>query len=234
MVVSVNEVGEQRFFLYYAWTLLGIVVFCFGGKAIFDAEGLPPITPLHHFHAVSMMSWFVLFAVQPTLIHYGKYKQHRLLGQWSVVLVLVFIGLGIAMSLHNWERTGRVLIVTANATNLSLFIIFFLAALYWRQVADTHKRLMLYATLFLMGPAIGRLTEIFNLSPYYSVPILIALQLTPIIYDKRIRGKVHPVCWIGFVAFFITIPIIVGLSESLAWKAMLVDFLGPAGSLLPP
>jgi hypothetical protein len=229
-----TPVKKEPFFFYYAWVILAIVVFCFGGKAVFDADGLPPITNLHHFHAVAMLSWFVLFAVQPTLIHHGKYKLHRLLGKLSILVVVTFIGFGIAISLYNWGRTGRVLIITANTLNLTLFVSFYLMAIKWRKVADTHKRLMLYATLFLMGPAIGRLPEIFNLSPYYSVPILIALQLLPILHDKRVHGKVHRVCWLGFLAFFVTIPIIVGLSESLAWKLVLENILGPAGGVQVP
>jgi hypothetical protein len=77
------DARQEPFFFYFAWVILLTVIVCFGAKAIFDAEDLPPITPLHHVHAVSMMAWFALFAVQPTLIHYGNHRAHRLLGRLS-------------------------------------------------------------------------------------------------------------------------------------------------------
>ena len=61
---------EESFFFYYAWFILFFVIACFGAKAIFDPEGLPPITKLHHFHALTMLSWFFLFALQSTLIRF--------------------------------------------------------------------------------------------------------------------------------------------------------------------
>jgi len=45
-----NDVFFQRF----AWFLLLFVIASFGAKAVFDTEDLPPLTWLHHFHAVAI------------------------------------------------------------------------------------------------------------------------------------------------------------------------------------
>ncbi|MEM9301966.1 MAG: hypothetical protein AAGE01_07635 [Pseudomonadota bacterium] len=44
----------EPFFRHFAWFLLAFVILSFLGKAILDTEDLPPITPLHHCHAVTM------------------------------------------------------------------------------------------------------------------------------------------------------------------------------------
>jgi hypothetical protein len=217
---------NEPFFFYYAWFIFFFVIACFGAKAIFDSDGLPPITPLHHFHAVTMLSWFFLFALQPTLVRFNHFKLHRTLGQLSPLVVIAFIGFSISISLLNWDRTGRTLIITANGVNLTIFICLYVAAIIKRQQAATHKRLMLYATISLLGPAAGRIPEIFDQSPFMSVPIILALQIAPLVHDKIVHRKIHKATWIGFLIMLSTIPIIVGLSESSAWKDILINILG--------
>lgn len=230
MQQATPTVQNSAFFAGYAWALFILVVLCFGGKALFDPDGLPTIIPLHHFHAVAMLAWFVLFAVQATLIHQGQQRWHRLLGRISPLVVTCLLAFAIAISLLNWEKTGRTLIITVNALNLFLFLSYYTAGIIYRKRTRAHMRLMLYATLILMGPAIGRLPEIFDLSPFMAVPGLLLLQVIPLIHDKWVNGKIHPVCWMGFLVFLVTVPMIVSLSDSAAWKALLVSVLGsPAG-----
>ena len=217
---------EESFFFYYAWFILFFVIACFGAKAIFDPEGLPPITNLHHFHALTMLSWFILFALQPTLIRFEKIKLHKSIGQLSPLVVIAFIGFSVPISLLNWDRTGWPMIITANSVNLTIFISLYVFAIIKRQQAATHKRLMLYATISLLGPAAGRIPEIFDQSPFMSVPIIMALQLAPLVHDKIVHRKIHKATWIGFIIMLSTIPIIVGLSESEAWKEILINLLG--------
>lgn len=222
-------VGGEPFFRYFAWVILLTVIACFGAKAIFDSEDLPPITTLHHVHAVSMLSWFVLFAVQPTLIHLGKVRVHRLLGALSPLIVLAFFSFAISISLLNWGRMGAVLIVTANGINLAIFLGLYLAAITLRRHAAAHKRLMLYASLSMMGPAFGRIPEIFDQSPFLAVPFVFAYQLAPPVHDFVKYRRVHPATWIGFGLLLAAIPAIVGLSGSESWAAVLESVLGPRG-----
>jgi len=229
-----TRVKDEPFFFYFSWVILFLVIISFGGKALFDADGMPPITRLHHFHAVAMMAWLLLFAIQPTLIRAGHYSAHRLLGKFSVIVVIIFFGFAISISMLNWDRTGQPLIVTVNALNLLLFTAFYVSAIMWRTEAAKHKRLMLYATLSLMGPATGRLPEIFDITPFASVPIMFSLQLAAVVHDKMVHRKVHKVSWIGFAVFLITIPVILTLSESSAWNDILVNVLGTPSEVLKP
>lgn len=221
----------ERFFPIFAWILLLTVIVCFGAKAIFDGEDLPPITWLHHAHALTMLSWFVLFAVQATLVQRGQIPAHRLLGRLSPLVVLAFIGCALPISLLNWQRMGFALIPTANGVNLILFLGLYLAAIAWRRNTPAHKRLMLYATLPMMGPAFGRIPEIFDITPVAAVPFVLGYQLAPLIHDRWVHGRVHPASWVGFALALAAIPLILGLSESAAWTNLLEQLLGPGGSM---
>ncbi|MEZ5469960.1 MAG: hypothetical protein R3F18_20160 [Lysobacterales bacterium] len=223
---------REPFFRNFAWIILATVIVCFGAKAIFDTKDLPPITPLHHLHAVAMLSWFVLFAVQPTLVEAGKVRAHQLLGRLSPLVVLTSFTFALQISLLNWQRMGAPLIITANGVNLTLFAGLYIAAISYRRDAATHKRLMLYATLSMMGPAFGRLPEIFDQSPVLAVPLIFGFQLAPLIHDRIVHRRIHPASWVGFALMLGAIPLILGLSGSAAWADFLEGILGPRGGQL--
>ena len=222
-----SHADDEPFFTYFAWVILVTVIVCFGAKAIFDADGLPPITPLHHVHAASMLAWFGLFAVQPTLVRTGHVRVHRLLGRLSPLVVLTFLVLAVRISLLNWTRTGRPLILTANSVNLVLFTGFFLSALAFRRTTPVHKRLMVFASLSMMGPAFGRIPEIFDADPVLAVPFVLGYAFAPAVHDRIVHRRVHPASWIGVALLIATIPVILGLSGSPEWKAVLERVLGP-------
>jgi len=216
--------------MVFAWFLLAFVVISFGSKALFDSKDLPPLTWLHHCHAVAMLSWFALFALQPTLIERRKIALHRLLGRLSPLVVVAFIGFALPIAQLNWERSGDPLIVTANGVNLVFFIALYSAALVWRGNAAAHKRLMVYATLMLIGPAAGRIPELFDRSPMLTVPIVLSLQLTPLVHDLIVHRRVHPATWFGMAMVLVAIVVILGVSGSEAWIALLERFMGPRGA----
>lgn len=226
---SGRNADRESFFFFFAWFLLFFVVASFGAKAVFDTDDLPPLTVLHHFHAVAMLSWFGLFALQPTLVQQGRIDAHRLLGKLSPIVVIGFIGLAIPITLLNWGRIGDPLLVTANGVNLVLFVALYSSAIAWRRDAAAHKRLMTYATLMLMGPAAGRIPELFDQSHMLSVPIILALQLTPLVHDIVVRRRVHPATWIGMALVLAAVVLILGLSGSESWAAFLERALGPRG-----
>lgn len=224
--MSNQTVKREPFFRYFAWVLLLIVVAAFGGKALFDTENLPPITYQHHLHALAMLSWFLLFAVQPTLIHLGKVRTHRLLGKLSPIVVLTFLSFSVVISQLNWHRQGDPLIITANSVNFTLFVGLYISAIVCRYRAMAHKRLILYATIALMGPAFGRIPEIFDQSVFMALPLVLGTQIAPVVHDIVVHRRVHPATWIGFALVLAAIPVILGLSGSPTWAAFLENMLG--------
>lgn len=222
---------DTRFFRLFSWVILAFVILAFGGKALFDTKDLPPITLMHHFHAVSMGSWFVLFALQATLIERGDTKLHRMLGRLSPIIVVIFLIFAGIISKLNWGRVGEPLIVTANLINCMLFLGFYTSAILKRHDPDAHKRFMVFATLSIIGPAAGRIPETFDANVFLALPISLVFMFTPLVYDRFSRRKVHRVTVVATVLLILTIPALLALSGSEAWISFLEAVMGPRGPI---
>lgn len=220
---------DTVFFRNYAWVILGFVVIAFGGKAVFDTADLPPITLLHHFHAVSMLTWFVLFAVQASLIDQGNTRLHGTLGRLSIFVVATLLVFAVMIAQLNWARVGGPLVITSNFVNSLLFVGFYVGGALLRQRTQTHRRLMLFATLSYLGPASGRIPEILDASVFLGLPIMLAFVFTPLVYEGVFKRKVHPATLIATGLIIIAIPVQIILSGLPAWVSVMEAVLGPGG-----
>ena len=66
------------------------------------------------------------------------------------------------------------------------------AALYLRQQSQTHKRLMLLATLALLTPAIARLPGIAAAGPPAFWGLTDLFIVACFVYDRVTSGRIHP------------------------------------------
>jgi hypothetical protein len=67
------------------------------------------------------------------------------------------------------------------------------AAVYYRRQAEMHKRLMLIATVSLLGAALARVTGTPGAGgPLVFFGVADLLLLCGVLYDRRVRGIVHP------------------------------------------
>jgi len=224
--MAVNIITKDKFYLYYPWFLFIFVMLAFPAKAIFTPELLPPIGPIHHIHALSMGAWFAMLVLQPTLIQNSRNDLHKLFGKLSVLLVVIFLVVSLVISKMNWDRTQEAMIVTANAINLVLFTGFYSSAIYFRHQIETHKRLMIFATVSIMGPAVGRIPEILDKPPESIAPLFLILPLAPLVNDLIKTRRAHPATIVGVILLVSTIPLILYLSSSADWHGFLVDVLG--------
>ena len=81
----------------------------------------------------------------------------------------------------------------------------------------------------LLGPAFGRIPEIFDASPFLAAPMVLTLQLAPAVHDWVVRRRLHIVTSIGAVCSIASIPLIIGLSGSSEWAGLLESILGVPG-----
>ena len=95
---------------------------------------------------------------------------HRRLGTFGVGLAALIVLLGVPTLIHSAARQAHCVecspfrwrLVAFDGLALFVFSCLVSAAILLRRRADYHKRLMLLATLSLLGPAFGRLTAIAN------------------------------------------------------------------------
>jgi hypothetical protein len=170
----------------------------------------PPVSLLLHVHGLVFVGWLLLFIVQGGLISARRHDLHRRFGTWSigfaVALVLLGLWIGMAQALRGVDAHGDRALSWLFVPLMSILVFAGLvAAGYWkRRDPQSHKRLMLAATVAMLDPAFGRM----GLFPregdlawlnWWLMPTML-LALIP--WDLRQRGRIHRATIIGLVALF--------------------------------
>ncbi len=191
----------QRFYLY---TLIIAAIILFAGfarsyflKVFFDE---PPLYPLLHLHGIVLTAWFVLFGTQTWLIEARRIQVHRRLGMLGVFLVLMILIVGECVVTIN-AREGRLppgdfgpVLMMVSYVNFVVFGLFVGAAIYFRGRGETHKRLMLLATLNLLSAPINRIPLHFiRAGGAVSIfGVLDVFILACVLYDTIRHRRLHP------------------------------------------
>ena len=195
---------EHLFFTILPIVMLGAVVIGFSPtyylKPMF---GTPELPWLYHVHGVAFTAWLLLLIVQPALVLRGRTASHRQLGWSAAVLVPAMTVLALLVSIDLGRRGGgppgipplTFLVVPMSA--VVVFPAFVAAALYWRRSPETHKRLMLIATLELVPAGIARWPGVAAAGPlaFFGGADLFVLAIAA--HDVMTRGRVHRATVIG-------------------------------------
>lgn len=168
------------------------------------AAALPAYLVLHGLLA---SAWFLLAALQPLLVAGGRIALHRRLG-WlgaGIAAALVATGIHVIVAMPaQWRGRGidlaeaRMdlgLLLWGNLFALLGFALFLARGIALRRRADAHRRLMLLASLTIMGPAIGRAAglPVFGGMPVVPLAIggLLVLGLALVAFDLFTLRRVH-------------------------------------------
>ena len=172
----------DRRFYFWAWVAAFIAVFAGFARSyflrpFFHRSGLPLLL---HAHGLIMTSWLALFFTQVLLIAAHRMKWHRRLGVFGAVLAALAWIVGSIVLVHAVARHANghtalflKLLVAFDGLNLTVFAGLVAGAIVMRRRPDYHKRLMLLATLALLPPAVGRISEIFG--PHSAVAVLLSM-----------------------------------------------------------
>ena len=164
----------------------------------------PNLTLLVHAHGFVMTAWIALFLTQTLLIAKHRIELHRQLGIFGIGIAMLVMLVGIptlvnaaARRSHDIHSTRFLWMLAAfDGIALVVFAALVAAAILLRKRGDYHKRFMLLATLSLLGPAFGRLTEYargFRGNSDFGVMILCAATvLTCALLDKTKSHRLHP------------------------------------------
>jgi hypothetical protein len=90
--------------------------------------------------------------------------------------------------------------------DMLLFAVFVGLGFYYRRRPETHKRMMLLATLNLVPAALLRLPVGAARIAFAALMVTAFLAMRPI-YDWRIHKRVHPIFVWGGLLTFLSIPI---------------------------
>jgi hypothetical protein len=193
-----------------------------------------PIPAYLFLHGIVLTSWFVWLFMQTLLIQSRRTALHRRLGVVGAVLA---VAVPIAGLLATSGVVGRVVAggidLDADASALGIGVggpvVQFIAGVVWsnigaavtfavlawtgillRRRAATHKRLMLIATVSILGPALARLARL----PFFggeqgpfTVSVLLIVLAAVVIHDLVTMRKIHPATMFG-ISFAIAVNVI--------------------------
>ena len=163
------------------------------------AAELPPLTLLYQLHGALFTAWIVLLVAQTALVAGHRTDIHRTLGTAGAILAAVVFIVGVAVSVETLRRNGGPpggdprKFFAIPLGDIIVFGVLVSVAILQRQQSETHKRLMLLATVSLLTAAVGRFLRQMGMGGapnlFYGTDVLV---LALVIYDLVSRGRVHP------------------------------------------
>jgi hypothetical protein len=223
--------SRRREHAFYLGMALAVLLVVFAGFARtyylrpwFTAGAL---RPLLHLHGIVFSSWVALLLAQVALVAGGRTGLHRRLGVAGAVLATSMVLIGATTAII---RAGEGFSPLGGPPPLVFLVIPFGdmvvfaglvgAGLAFRRRADTHKRLMLLATISLLAAPIARLPfGVLEAGPPAFFGLTDLLLVPMLVYDLVTRGRIHPATGWGALVIVASQPLRLLLGGSGAWLA---------------
>lgn len=190
----------------------------FGGPEFSWRGGGPELSWRVFIHGLILTAWYLVFTLQAALVAGRRTALHRALGWAGAAIGLaVVISGGLATPYRmaelaaegrpGWPNRTTSILVWSNTTSIVAFTILLAAAIVLRRQPDTHKRMMLLASISIIQPAFGRIFRwpVFEAPPseilMLSVAAPFALVGALIVYDFLSRKSLHPATVAGTAVF---------------------------------
>ena len=234
-----SRAAERRFYLAFILVIFGAVLLGFSRtfflRTLFPewVELHAPKEPFFLLHGTIVAAWFVVLIAQSSLITAGRVDLHRRLGTLSMGLAAAVLVFGVAAAVIAARRpTGFVDVSTPPQVFLAIpllgllqYAVFVTLAYRKRGNAQTHKRLMLLASLSILSAAIIRwpVNMIYAPSPlpgfgYYDL-VALSYLLPLAAWDLTTLKRIHPVTLYGGMVLIAMVPLIGLISVSGPWLA---------------
>ena len=204
------RLSDRRHIAFFPAMSVLLAVFVFVGFAptyYLRPSGLPAIPFYRHLHGAALTLWFSLFIVQTGLIASRRRTVHRRLGIAGAILaaaILVLTPLVVLWAVPRLLQTEPIelttLIVIGDSLALAVFAALVIAAMGRRHQPEAHSRLMLFASMAIMAPALGRASLLLTGAPIPGLMIHMALPLLVVGHDVLIMRRIHRATLWGSVA----------------------------------
>lgn len=200
---------RSPFFLVMAWVFLGIAVLGFSSTFFLPlVRGDNAAPRVVMVHGLLFFAWLVFFIAQCTWVQSRRLTVHRRMGSVGALLALSMVISGGMVGLHATQRdllAGGGDLVLGQFVNILIEMLLFgglvAAAVLFRHDGQTHKRLMLLATISALAPAWLRLRHLFPAVPHPFISFSLmadSLLLFAMAHDWLLHRRVHPAyLWAG-------------------------------------
>jgi hypothetical protein len=221
---------ERRFFIGMALAILATVLVGFAPsfylRSFFPGWPAPP-EQIFLVHGLAFTAWIGLFVLQTALISTRRVELHRRLGPFGGALAVAMVVLGVWGALVAARRaTGFIGIpvpplqfLAVPLFDMALFGAFVTLGLLRRRDAQSHKRLMLLATISIITAAVARWPGVAPLGPlaFFGFTDLFIAALAA--WDWRTRGRLHAATLWGGLAIILSQPLRLMISGTEPWLA---------------
>lgn len=205
------RMGRRFFFVIMASAVI-VTVFAGFAPTFYLRSSFPqdrPMSFLLHIHGIVFSAWVIVFLVQTLLIAGGSRGLHQWLGWIAVVIAATMIILVVAAMVEQLRRVRGFppppLALALSAFDIAVFAMLVGAAIYLRRQPDWHKRLMLSATILLLGAPMFRFVihyvGIKNMSEASIASTLAvdAFFLPCFTWDLMTDRRIHPAYFVAFL-----------------------------------
>jgi hypothetical protein len=200
-------------FFFAAHVVLLVVVLLGFSPSFYLRSAFHHVTQLPtllYVHGAVLTVWFLLTVMQGLLIRTQRLRLHRRLGYVAAGYAAVVIVFGTLANLKlisevDSPADGENIVVWGNFFTLVMFAAFVLLAVVFRKRPEAHKRLMLLASMSIVGPALARLPRWpifaggFEAGRNFAIGGLLTMFALLLTNDVVTRKKPHPASWIGMV-----------------------------------
>ncbi|UAK24394.1 hypothetical protein [Sphingomonas nostoxanthinifaciens] len=192
---------SQSFYLWISLAMAAVIVGGFSTTVPGDFTDTPALPLLLHIHGMVFTLWVLLFVAQPAFIARGSLRLHRRLGWVGAGLAAAMVVMGVAATLFaighhavpSFFPPGIFLVM--NLIGIAVFGGLVASGILLRRRREWHKRLMLCATISILGPGLGRLLPMGSFgaaAPLVMFAAILSFGAAGMIADRVVRGRVHP------------------------------------------
>jgi hypothetical protein len=226
--VGLGPGNKDRVFYASMAVAMAVTVFIGFGPTFFFKlfSESPPLPLLLHLHGASFATWYALFFTQAALISSGRPELHRKVGLAGFALAVIMVVLGIMAAVHairtNHTPPGldpRSFLVLP-FFGIGVFATLAGAGFLMRKRPETHKRLMLLASIAMLDAAIARIPGVFAAGgPLAAFGLQDLFVIACIGYDFSSRRRIHPAYLFGGLFILAMQPMRIVVSTTPWWLA---------------
>ena len=214
LVAPARGISRSRPSFFFAAHVVLLMVVLLGFSPSFYLRSafhhVTQLPVLLNMHGAVLTVWFLLTVVQGWLIRAQELRSHRWLGYVAAGYAAIVIVFGTLANLRliseiDSPDDGENIVVWGNFFTLVMFGAFVSLAVVFRKRPEAHKRLILLASMSIVGPALARFPRwpIFaggmEAGRNYAIAELLIMFALLLTYDVVMRKKPHPASWIGMV-----------------------------------
>jgi hypothetical protein len=189
--------------------------------------GSPVPTALVHLHGALSTTWMLLFIVQTSLIAARRADIHRRVGVGGAVLAAALLVVGwftaIEAARRGVTRPGGpppLAFLSVPLGTLTAFGILATTGLLNRRRPETHRRLMLLATIALLTPALARFRFLNGGGPLVAILGTAAFVMVCLAYDRFYHRRIHPAFLWGGLFLLVSLPVRFAIGMTGGWRAV--------------